>query len=725
MTPRQKHKQWVRKRKKREGVLRSLPQIGVLLVFFSLVCLWCLLLPQASGKAGQSLQQLLKLLFGQAAWLFAGACAYLGSRLYRFPRERASLGKAALCVLLIASAAAFLSALSTWLPPLASGGGLLGERIFQTLQQSTGALPSLLLTALLFLWSLQTLGGFSWMELIAKAATALKKDYREWKRLRAQTRQKMPALPSESQAAAEPQSFPLDELQPDPPPLPAEKTSDPAPSAAFSRTSYISPPLELLNYSRASQELIPRSENLQSGAKLLESTLQNFGIQAQVTEIHPGPVLTRYELAPAAGVKIGSIVSLSNDIALAMKAQSVRIIAPIPGKGAVGIEIPNAQSALVVLRELLESPEFQNHPSPLAFALGKTVSGEPAIADLAPMPHLLIAGSTNSGKSVTIHSMILSWIYRASPQQLKLLLIDPKRLELPFYDGIPHLYDPKTPCSDVQVVTQPQEVARSLKALVGVMEHRYEKFSRSGVRNIESFNQKASALGEPPEFYIVVVIDELADLMLTVPKEIEDSIQRLAQMARAVGIHLVLSTQRPSVDVLTGVIKANLPARISLNVISKTDSRVILDCLGAENLLGKGDMLYLASEAPKPVRLQGAFVSDQEIQKVAQHLRAQGTPSYPPPPGLEANADSADQKVTQEMERTFRGALKLVLERKRVSQDLLKAHFGSSARATDLLSLLEVQGFIHKPEGSNRWEIDFERIETHLNTLERNAKLQN
>ena len=337
--------------------------------------------------------------------------------------------------------------------------------------------------------------------------------------------------------------------------------------------------------------------------------------------------------------------------------------------------------------------------------------GKLALANLETMPHLLVAGATNSGKSVFLQSLILSLIYRNTPDEVKFLFIDPKRLELTFYEDIPYLYDPTETPDRVSVITDPKDAAKALVALTRVMEKRYVKFERARVKNIASYNKWALTNGEPTEHYVVVVIDELADLILQMKNVVEDAIQRLAQMARAVGIHLVLATQRPSVDIITGVIKANLPTRVALQVTSKTDSRVILDTPGAESLIGCGDLLYLAIDAQKPVRIQGAYVSEEEIKKVADFIRAQARPHYQPLVEEETNAASGKGGSSEELLT----ALRLIHERKRVSQDLLKAHFGSSSRATNILSILEVNGFIHKPEGSNRWEIFFDKIENHLN----------
>ncbi len=471
---------------------------------------------------------------------------------------------------------------------------------------------------------------------------------------------------------------------------------------------YRLPPMELL--SDPPKQVAQLSESdLVAKSRVLEQTLANFGVEARTMDIHPGPVITRFDLEPAPGVKISSIVNLSNDIALAMKATRVRVLAPIPGKGAVGVEIPNPETVTVTLKEILTDSRAQASRSPLAVALGKTSSGEPSMTDLAPMPHLLVAGATGTGKSVCVHTLIVSILMRATPDRVKFVLIDPKRLELPMYEGMPHLYDPRSGPEDAQVITQPKEAAKALLRLVKVMEYRYEVFARANVRNIEGYNEKRAAQGLPPEYYIVVIIDELADLMLVSARDVEDCIQRLAQMARAVGIHLVLATQRPSVDVITGVIKANLPARIALRVASQTDSRVILDTPGAESLVGRGDMLFLPAGAPAPIRLQGAYVSEKEVEAVVGFAKSQGGPRYQDIFAEIAahQAANEDAETREELDQ----ALRLIMERRRVSQDLLKSHFGSSARATNVLSLLEVKGYIRKPEGTNKWEINFDKIE--------------
>ena len=477
------------------------------------------------------------------------------------------------------------------------------------------------------------------------------------------------------------------------------------------------PEIDLLN--KNTESYMPDQNEIQEAKIKLEETLKNFNVDAYISGIYPGPVITRYEVTPSPGVKISSIVSLSNDIALALKSiGSIRVIAPIPGKSAIGFEIPNPRRSIVKLREIIESPEFNSSRGTLTFALGRYSEGSIAIANLEEMPHMLVAGATGSGKSVFLQSLILSIMYRNTPDEVKFLFIDPKRLELTSYEEIPYLFDPRVKPEYVRVITDPKEATKSLVALVKVMEKRYRMFEKAKVKNIQSYNKWALTNNQPHQPYIVVVIDELADLMLQVKNVVEEAIQRLTQMARAVGIHVVVATQRPSVDVITGVIKANLPARVALQVSSKVDSRVIIDMPGAETLIGKGDMLYLGPNTSKPERIQGCYVTEDEIERVVSYLKTQGSPMYQSymdeeESNFEGKGSSSEELIT---------ALKLVMERRRVSQDLLKAHFGSSARATNILSLLEVKGFIYKPEGTNRWQINFDKIESYIENFKKNKE---
>jgi S-DNA-T family DNA segregation ATPase FtsK/SpoIIIE len=395
------------------------------------------------------------------------------------------------------------------------------------------------------------------------------------------------------------------------------------------------PPLSLLDSGELKSVTIDK-QSLLMNSRILEKKLMDYGVEGKVMQVRPGPVITVYEFEPAPGVKVSKIVNLADDLALALSAVSIRIVAPIPGKSVVGIEIPNALRETVYLKEIVDSEAFKASESKLTLALGKDISGDPFVIDLAKMPHLLVAGSTGSGKSVSINSMICSILLRATPDDVKFLLIDPKMLELSAYEDIPHLLLP--------VVTNPKKAAMGLMWLVEEMERRYSLLANMSTRNIEQYNRKvesemrrgaSDAQGDAPEAmeeeklpYILVVIDELADLMIISSREVEESITRLAQMARAVGIHLILATQRPSVDVLTGIIKANFPARISFQVSSKVDSRTILDTIGAEHLLGMGDMLFLPPGSSKLQRVHGALVSPGEIKRMVDFLRNQGRPIY-------------------------------------------------------------------------------------------------
>jgi S-DNA-T family DNA segregation ATPase FtsK/SpoIIIE len=474
---------------------------------------------------------------------------------------------------------------------------------------------------------------------------------------------------------------------------------------------YRIPPTNILKIDPATS-FETKKERLLERAELLRKTLADFDISAEVKDIIPGPVVTRYDLVLAPGVKIQAVSNIIDNISLTMRTSSIRVV-PIPEKAAVGIEVPNPESVIVGLRGILESRAFESSKSLLSLALGKTTDGEGYVANLASMPHLLIAGATGSGKSVGIHTIILSILYKARPDEVKFMLIDPKRVEMPVYKDIPHLYDPCSSAADADIITNPREAAASLKKLVNVMDERYTKFAKEMVRNIEDYNNKMAENGKEKEFYIVVIIDELADLMLVAQKEIEDSIQRLAQMARAVGIHLILATQRPSVNVITGVIKANFPARLSFQTTSKIDSRVILDALGAEDLIGKGDMLFIPPGEARAVRLQGAFVSLKEAEKIIDFINDQNFPRIYEPIAVEVSAETPNPAEEKTM-KDLVPALILINERKRISQDLLKANFGSSARATNILSVLETKGFIEKPEGTNKWKINYDRINEYL-----------
>ncbi|MBO5551560.1 MAG: DNA translocase FtsK [Lachnospiraceae bacterium] len=376
---------------------------------------------------------------------------------------------------------------------------------------------------------------------------------------------------------------------------------------------YVLPPVNMLKQGQKSTGNARREQ--MEISKKLKDTLASFGVNVTMTDVSQGPTVTRYEMLPEAGVKVSKIVSLTDDIKLALAAESIRIEAPIPGKSAIGIEVPNAENTPVMLRELIESDEFRSSKSKISFAVGKDIGGKPVVFDIAKMPHVLIAGATGAGKSVCINTIIMSILYKARPDEVKLMMIDPKIVELSIYNGIPHLMTP--------VVTDPQKAAGALNWSVIEMDRRYGEFAEHAVRDLKGYNAWAAKEGLPPMPQIVIIVDELADLMMTAKSDVETAIVRLAQKARAAGMHLIIATQRPSVDVITGLIKANMPSRVAFTVTSGTDSRTILDMVGAEKLLGKGDMLFYPVGAPKPSRVQGAFVSDEEVEAVAGFIRAQ------------------------------------------------------------------------------------------------------
>lgn len=463
----------------------------------------------------------------------------------------------------------------------------------------------------------------------------------------------------------------------------------------------ISDKSNLENYKLPSFDLLASNQNsntiqdkkdILNKAKVLESTLQNFGVEARVIQISKGPTITRFELQPKPGVKVSKIVNLSDDIALSLAAQNIRIEAPIPGKSAVGIEIPNDSSTLVTLREVLESNEFAKKDSKLTFILGKDISGQPIVDDLAKMPHMLIAGATGSGKSVCVNSLITSILYKATPDEVKFLLIDPKVVELSCYNGIPHLLLP--------VVTDPKKAATALNWVVQEMTNRYKLFAQNSVRDLDSYNDKFKDSPDERLPKLVAIIDELADLMMVAPNQVEDAICRLAQMARAAGIHLIVATQRPSVDVITGVIKANIPSRIAFAVSSSADSRTILDMGGAEKLLGKGDMLFYPVGSSKPRRMQGAFVSDAEVNKVVEFIKEQVENINYEEDILET-VNRANDSQEESSDELLSSAIEMVVEAEQASISMLQRKFRIGYnRAARLIDEMEARGIVSENLGS-------------------------
>jgi len=495
-----------------------------------------------------------------------------------------------------------------------------------------------------------------------------------------------PAAGSESTALGE-------EVAADEPTIPAD------PVNVSEDSSYELPPLSYLAAPIVTRGGVSEDEVLEA-SRILQEALSHFGVRGTVAEVHPGPVITRYDFEPAAGVRVSQIISRQDDIALALRCQNIRIVAPIPGKAAVGIEVPNKLPQVVYLKELLSTAGFADSDAKLLLALGKTVSGVPYYSDLGAMPHLLIAGATGSGKSVCVNTIIMSLLHRLTADELKLLLIDPKRLELSGYNGIPHLLLP--------VVTDHKKAAGALRWVVHEMDRRYKHLATVGVRDIESYNVRAAAdpegkLKKLP--FMVIVVDELADLMVALPTEIEEPVTRLAQMARAVGIHLILATQRPSVDVITGLIKANFPSRIAFQVAAKVDSRTILDTNGAECLLGKGDMLFLPGNVPQPIRIHAGFVSPEEIAGVTDFLREQvSSEEEEAAPEVEITQNQWDDTAADE--EIFKEAAKLVVLHQQGSTSLLQRRLRIGySRAARIVDMLEQRGIVGPFKGSKAREV--------------------
>lgn len=468
--------------------------------------------------------------------------------------------------------------------------------------------------------------------------------------------------------------------------------------------NYEFPPIELLSEGEG-RNLRGGKKAIADNATKLQKTLYSFGVSAKVENVSVGPAITRYELKPAEGVRVNKIANLADDIALNLAAASIRIEAPIPGKQAVGIEVPNTETEMVHLRDILQTNSFVDHKSKLAFALGKDVAGNEVVTDIAKMPHVLIAGSTGSGKSVCINTLITSIIYKAKPSEVKLLMVDPKVVELSVYNGIPHLLIP--------VVTDPKKAAGALAWAVQEMVNRYSLFASKGVRDLNGYNEAIEKEGSAEKLpQIVIIIDELADLMMVAAKDVEDAICRLAQMARAAGMHLVIATQRPSVDVITGIIKANIPSRIAFAVSSQVDSRTILDMVGAEKLLGKGDMLFYPSGAPKPTRLQGAFVSDKEVEKIVDFLKSNGEVQYSEDimetieKSNSTDKDLEREECDDDTDPFLNDAIETVIETGQASTSFIQRRFKVGyARAGRIIDQMEERGIISGYQGSKPREV--------------------
>ena len=675
--------------------------MGVLLIGISVLIALSMVALSRAGMFGRILQDAVFALFGRggaaipSVFLFVGGWHLLrwrrGPKLTLRLLGFCLLGLLSLTIIHLVSGAEITADLSL---ATTAGGGLIGRLLtfaFVSLFSHTGAYFVLFLLFLVALILISDKPLIVWFQEMLALLTHRR------------PAAERPLVARETVATQEPDHFPPAPVVVEPQPV-VIRNKPKAPPQAEERTA-VKRPVEPVRNNRGAQEFpstdllhLPQARPKRSGhlpdqARQLEETLASFGVQARVIEIHQGPVITRYELQPAPGVKVSRIVNLSNDLALALAARGLRIEAPIPGKAAIGIEVPNRESRVVTLREILETKTFRESGK-LGVALGVDIGGDPVVAVLGKMPHLLVAGATGSGKSVCINCIVMSLLFKARPDEVKLIMIDPKMVELSVYNNIPHLSAP--------VVTEAKKAAAVLKAVVTEMETRYKAFAGRGVRDIERYNSSLPP-GEQALPYIVVIIDELADLMMVAPVEVEDAICRLAQMARATGIHLVVATQRPSVDVITGLIKANIPSRIAFAVSSQVDSRTILDGAGAEQLLGRGDMLYSPVGSLKPRRVQGALVTEEEIARVTEHWRSYGVPEY-----VEAfvNAEARQENFDEEEDELFWDAVRIVVEFGQASASVLQRRLRIGyTRAARLVDMMEARGLVGPHEGSKAREV--------------------
>ncbi len=668
-----------------EPPLRPETRHGVLVVtLFALTALTVLALVNLAGPFGAGVRSWLRLFFGWGRWGVPIVFALLGLYLVRADREPIRAPKILGGVALLFAVSSLLNVggqnIDTGL-----GGGVFGAILWNPLTSVMGKVATVVLLVavvligvlLLFNTTLQQLFRRSRAvgQLMDKAKEAMRDSSAGEVRVSEPSvqfsRRSVTATAGGSAAADKPKQMRIFK--------PERKLR-----------SGFTFPLTLLDQTGSP----PTSGNIEETKEKIQKTLENFGIQVEMGDVSVGPTVTQYTFKPAEGVKLSQITTLANDLALALAAHPIRIEAPIPGKSLVGVEVPNQRVGLVNMRELLDSEAFRKRSSPLPVILGRDVSGAPVVADLDPMPHLLIAGATGSGKSVMINSLLLSLLAVNDPEELKMILVDPKRVEMTAYNDIPHLMTP--------VITDTKKTINALRWVVGEMDRRFQILSTSGKRNIQTYHQDVA--DSMP--YIIVVIDELADLMTVAAVEVESAIVRLAQMARAVGIHLVVATQRPSVDVITGLIKANITARVAFTVASQVDSRTILDHSGAEKLLGRGDMLFINADLSKPRRIQGAFVSEREIEAVTSHLKGQGHPEYAEDvvdklaPSLGGSMDDlADDELVAQ-------AKEVILQAGKASASLLQRRLRIGyARAARLLDILEGQGFIGPGEGAKPREI--------------------
>ena len=692
----------------------------------------------AGGRIGAWLADLLKLIFGLSAWIWVAAgAAWVVRGFRRLHAPYADRGlpdwAQALGLLLLIGAATALEALrlqelASVLPGASGGivGGLIGPALAAVLGYTAA---SVLLIALIAIGA-SLFFDFSWLAVSERVGTLIEQAVQRVRQRREAEEdrvigqqaamQREAALEEERERVEEAPTVLIERPAPRVAPSERKQKERQVPLFAEMGDSKL-PALDLLDEPPPAVETVS-TDTLEFTSRLIEKKLKDFGVEVTVVAAYPGPVITRYEIEPATGVKGSQIVNLAKDLARALSLVSIRVVETIPGKNLMGLELPNARRQTVKLSEILGSQVYNENHSLVTLGLGKDIAGKPMVVDLARMPHLLVAGTTGSGKSVGINAMILSILYKADPSQVRLILVDPKMLELSVYEGIPHLLAP--------VVTDMREAGHALNWCVHEMDRRYKLMSKLGVRSLAGYNQKiadAEARGEKignpftltpeapeplgPLPMIVVVIDELADLMMVTGKKVEELIARIAQKARAAGMHLILATQRPSVDVITGLIKANIPARISFQVSSRVDSRTILDQQGAEALLGQGDMLYLAAGTGLPIRIHGAFVSDDEVHRVVERLKASGAPQYvegileAPEAALEGEGSAAGQGGG-EADPLYDQAVEVVLKNRRASISLVQRHLRIGYnRAARLLEDMEKAGLVSSMQSNGNREI--------------------
>ena len=690
------------------------------------------------GRVGAWLADIFLSLFGMVAYLFPVLIvlsSWLGIQdRQEYQNEKKSrewIFKSLGWLLLVSSCcslASFYFYSKTHLP--ADSGGIIGDLLSHAMSVLFNKTGSTLLFITTLLCGITLVTGLSWLGLVDVVGAYVYKSWKKWQEHRANKLAEAKIEPliekakraraAEEPLVIEPRSIPL------PPkpvviktePVKEKKKFDDIPSIKLDPGSL--PPLTLLNPPAPAAERAFNNISFEELSQLVEQRLSDFGVEVKVVAVHPGPVITRFELELAPGIKVSKISGLAKDIARSLSTVSVRIVEVIPGKSVIGLEIPNENHEMVTLRDILESQRYIQSRSPVSLVLGKDISGNPVVVDLAKMPHLLVAGTTGSGKSVSLNAMLLSMLFKSTPEQLRLILIDPKMLELSIYDGIPHLLTP--------VITDMKDAANSLRWCVAEMDKRYRLMAALGVRNLAGYNQKvtdAIKQGQPlsmpgvlvvdeesakaqlePLPIIVVIADELADMMMVVGKKVEDLIARIAQKARAAGIHLILATQRPSVDVITGLIKANIPTRIAFQVSSRIDSRTILDQQGAEQLLGHGDMLYLPPGAGVPVRVHGAYVADEEVHRVVAAWRSAGEPTYLDGITEEASAQGGEGQGSGEQDPLYDDAVRIVTESRRASISLVQRRLRIGYnRAARIMEEMEAAGVVSLMDNSGSRDV--------------------